>query len=312
MNSPAAHQPEQSSSDGSPSAADDYDRSTPMCCDDSSDVSSSLDEVRVQLDTWVQELKQETHTDPPSSAGPEIPDPFPAPPEQANEAHTEALKLLSHDELLDVAVDLYAERNALFRRLGNLPDLSQLQTLRDRHQQAVEDIELLQAAMAGHHAAEDESYTDDEGHLEEDEEVETDWEAQKTQWLTRLGDKGESSASMSAADKAILEKQTQIIRRLVDENAELQRQLDKKTEADELLDTNEVIRRERQRLTDLQQEWNTMLRQAELDLSRERAEIARTRQQLEERESTLKALQEQLNQSTEESSGKWRGFLGLN
>ena len=117
---------------------------------------------------------------------------------------------------------------------------------------------------------------------------------------------------MSEVDEARAKKQTELIRQLVDENAELQRQLDKKSEADKILDANEVILQERQRLTDLQQEWNTMLREAELDLSRERAEITRTKQQLEERARTLDVVQEKRDQCPEESAGKWRGFLGLN
>ena len=101
---------------------------------------SPLDEIRAQLDAWVHELEQETQADPPSSDGHEIPDPLPElTPEQATEAHIEFLKALSHDELLDAAVELHAERNTLFRRLGSLPDLSQLETMRARFQQAVDE-----------------------------------------------------------------------------------------------------------------------------------------------------------------------------
>ena len=89
---------------------------------------------------------------------------------------------------------------------------------------------------------------------DEEEEFETDWEAQKSQWLTRLQDDGQtSSAPATEADLARSEKQKQLVRQLKGENAELRRQLDEKTEADKLLDTDEVIGQERQRLIELQQ-----------------------------------------------------------
>lgn len=324
MNSPAAYQPEQPSSDESLLAADGYNPSTAMSCDASSDVSGPLDEICEQLDAWVRELEQEHLADPPPSAGHEIPDPLPAlTPEQAIEAYIEFLKALSHDELLDAAVELRAERDTLFRRLAILPDLSRLETMRGRFQKVVEEVESLHArnevleiALAAQPSADaecEEDYAGDEDDLEDDEEFETDWETQKSQWLTRLQDDGQtSSAPASELDKAKSEKQKQLVRQLKDENAELRRQLDEKTEADKLLDKDQVICQERQRLTELQQVWEKKLREAEVDVSRERAEITRNRKKLEERERTLKALQEDLDQGGNENSGKWRGILGLN
>lgn len=49
----------------------------------------------------------------------------------------------------------------------------------------------------------------------------------------------------------------------------------------QMLDADELISQERQKLKDIQREWEDKLRQAEIDLSMERAKLARERTQLE-------------------------------
>ena len=51
----------------------------------------------------------------------------------------------------------------------------------------------------------------------------------------------------------------------------------------EALDSDAIVREERQKLKDLQEQWHEKLRQAEIDLSLERAKLAREKAQLEEK-----------------------------
>jgi hypothetical protein len=59
----------------------------------------------------------------------------------------------------------------------------------------------------------------------------------------------------------------------------------------EILDSNELIQQERQRLCEIQQEWEAKLRQAEIDLSMERAKIARERIAIDKQKEELTHLQ---------------------
>jgi hypothetical protein len=90
----------------------------------------------------------------------------------------------------------------------------------------------------------------------------------------------------------------------------------------EVLDRDEVIQQERQRLTALQDEWQEKLRQAEVDISVHRARIARERAELDEKRRTLEADKADAvfqdggdSQSSGKSTGKparrWLSRLGL-
>lgn len=84
----------------------------------------------------------------------------------------------------------------------------------------------------------------------------------------------------------------------------------------QMLDGDELIQQERQKLREIQEEWESKLRQAEIDLSMERAKIARERIALDKQ-------MEELTQSTKEAvmpacTGKgkgkerrWLSILGL-
>ena len=60
-----------------------------------------------------------------------------------------------------------------------------------------------------------------------------------------------------------------------------------------ILDSDEIIRQQRERLSQLQTEWEEKMRQAEIDISMERAKLARERADLDE-ESSACTLEEQL------------------
>lgn len=88
----------------------------------------------------------------------------------------------------------------------------------------------------------------------------------------------------------------------------------------DILSKDEVVQTERERLHQLQQEWEDKLRKAEIDLSVQRAKIARERAEIEERQ---RLLEEQRSQHTEAADsgdgnklgkpprGRWLARLGL-
>jgi hypothetical protein len=86
-----------------------------------------------------------------------------------------------------------------------------------------------------------------------------------------------------------------------------------------VLDQDEIIQAERQRLAQLQTEWDTKFRQAEIDLSRERAKLARERADLDEKQRRLSEQQAQDHEENDDGSmkdkkpvrGRWLARLGL-
>jgi hypothetical protein len=87
----------------------------------------------------------------------------------------------------------------------------------------------------------------------------------------------------------------------------------------EMLDKDAIVQEERQNLKRMQDEWRAKLRQAEIDISMERATIARERAQLEERLRALEsraaaAATDKPNDTDKEGKpvrGRWLARLGL-
>ncbi|HEX5442201.1 MAG TPA: hypothetical protein VFW87_00170 [Pirellulales bacterium] len=88
----------------------------------------------------------------------------------------------------------------------------------------------------------------------------------------------------------------------------------------DILSKDEVVQSERERLHQLQQEWEEKLREAEIDLSVQRAKIARERAEIEERQRLLEEQRAQHNDAGDSSDGcktgrpqrgRWLARLGL-
>ena len=161
------------------------------------------------------------------------------------------------------------------------------------------------------------------------------WETQKQHLIAQLegfddncpqqaDDKLTVAGAISITDQIVTEKEKEI--------AELRKQLETQSGhseavvADdhtiaELLDHDQVILTEREKLRTIQEEWRDKLRQAEIDLSVERATIARERIRLDEQ---MEAFQKQqaenqqpdspLNRQTNDaqpSGRRWLAKLGL-
>ena len=76
-----------------------------------------------------------------------------------------------------------------------------------------------------------------------------------------------------------------------------------------MFDQDEIIREERENLKQLQQQWEEKLRKAEIDLSVERAKIARERAELEEqlREAQGGADGPREDEGGNKGGGRWLG-----
>jgi hypothetical protein len=159
------------------------------------------------------------------------------------------------------------------------------------------------------------------------------WEAEKQRILAALDDDYDEDDEEDEAARLEIEEVVRRTDRLVAEKdreiAELKRLLEEQSgrlgpmgagaaAVDEVLDKDEIVREEREKLRTLQREWEEMLRKAEIDISVERAKIARERSQLEER---IRQLEEKGAGPDEEpeasdrtgkpTRGRWLARLGL-
>jgi chromosome segregation ATPase len=163
-----------------------------------------------------------------------------------------------------------------------------------------------------------------------------DWEAQKSRMLaaleadddkddeTRRDERLRIEEAIRATDAALAEKNTEI--------EELQRLLAHQSDNlgsvavgaaafGEMLDKDAIVCQERERLKQLQSEWEDKLRQAEVELSVQRAQIARARVELDERQRTIDSdatsRADERDSQTSDAKGKkpprgrWLSRLGL-
>ena len=157
-----------------------------------------------------------------------------------------------------------------------------------------------------------------------------DWESQKRMMLAKLEadfdeddpeqaqDRLTVEGAIRMTDEAVAEKDRELeeLRRLLDDQSQnLSGVAVGASAIAEMLDTDELVKQEREKLEALQQEWREKLRKAEIDISVERAKIARERAQLEER---LQALEQRsISGDAKEpvaeapKRGKWLARLGL-
>jgi hypothetical protein len=160
-----------------------------------------------------------------------------------------------------------------------------------------------------------------------------DWEAQKKRLLAQLEGDFDASVPAQAEEKLKIQKaiettnqvvvaKDQEISRLKGMLAEQQSHVGQQATVGgervaEVLDNDQLIRHEREKLNRLQQEWQEKLRAAEVEMAVERAKIGRERSQL---EAQLRDLQEKaklLERSASSTPAKsstrrrWLSQLGL-
>jgi chromosome segregation ATPase len=170
------------------------------------------------------------------------------------------------------------------------------------------------------------------------------WEERKRLVLSQLEDEDQQDSegrgvSERMSMRQLIEKTDREMARKEREISELQQLLEQQADTinhanqevavgaaafAQIFDQDEIIRRERERLQSLQKEWEGKLREAEIDVSRERAKLSRERNELEEKQ---RDLQDQLRGVVREAEpndgepganksaqrgGRWFSKLGLN
>lgn len=126
-----------------------------------------------------------------------------------------------------------------------------------------------------------------------------DWESQKKRMLAALEaeERNERIAPDRADDRLTIEGTIQITDQMIADKdaeiAELKRLLEEQSQnvgnmavgaaaIGAMLESDDIVQQERERLTQLEAEMNDKLRQAEIDISRERAKLARDRVEIDE------------------------------
>jgi len=159
-----------------------------------------------------------------------------------------------------------------------------------------------------------------------------DWESQKRRMLASLEADGEVAAPERAAERLKIEDAIQATEQAVAEKdseiGELKKLLEEQSgnwgnvavgaaAIADVLDKDEIVRQEREGLQSLQTEWREKLRQAEVDISVERAKLARDRADLEEKLRVLEQHQPPADGKGAKSPpekpqrGRWLARLGL-
>jgi len=161
-----------------------------------------------------------------------------------------------------------------------------------------------------------------------------DWESQKKRMLASLESDFDASDGQQKKDKLTVDGAIRITDQVVAERdqeiAELKRLLDEQSGAvgdvavgaaaiANMLDKDEFIQQERENVKQLQVEWREKLKQAELEMSVERAKIARERNELEEKSRRLQDQIDSMPGSNADGSakkdkparGRWLSKLGL-
>lgn len=164
------------------------------------------------------------------------------------------------------------------------------------------------------------------------------WESQKQRLLAALDSSGDSQSDEEIGDRATIESTIQTTDRIVAakdrEIEQLRRKLqqlknstasaaesDREESVDEILNTDEIIQQEREKLLLLQEEMREKQRKSEIEISLERARLARERVALEEKIATFEEQAGQFDESdgddqVEEETGnksrsRWMARLGL-
>lgn len=159
-----------------------------------------------------------------------------------------------------------------------------------------------------------------------------DWESQKRRMLAMLDREGESPDEERSQERASIAGTIQITDGVIHEKDQQIAELTEKIESLEnqengtdssptdeatsaILDVNEVVRAERERIAELEADWEEKLRSAELELSVERAKIARAQAEITKQQQAIDAFKdiEASHKAAGKDDGKrkWFNKLGL-
>jgi chromosome segregation ATPase len=248
---------------------------------------------------------------------------------QSREATDELIELEAERDLLQEQLDEVQEELAQ-AGIGSV-DSNELDDLRERFETAVQEIRGLKTING------DLSDRLRAGPQQQDEGSVTgfDWEAQKRRLLMQLESDFEDEDGQQASDKLTVEGTIRITDQVIADKEHEIEQLKQVLENQssnigevavgaaaiaEFLDQDELISQERESLQRMQEEWRDKLRQAEIDISVERARLGRERMDLQSQLATIERHAEsEASLSDDEVSssdrkkpaGRWRKRLGL-
>jgi chromosome segregation ATPase len=237
---------------------------------------------------------------------------------------------------------LRAERDALAERLEAIsrqpnapPDAAASQELADlqrRFELAVEDVRELKTKNAQLETQLSAARKRAPGHAGQADGGNMDWESQKRRLLESLEDDGEAPDEERTEQRTSIANTIEITDAVVAEKdaliESLKEQLataagsaaataaqDHEAATSALLDGDEIIQQHRGRIAQLEQEMTSKLREAELELSVERARIGRQKVELEQLRVDLEAQKNALGSGGTSSPGapkrRWLSKLGL-
>ena len=262
---------------------------------------------------------------------------------QEDEVHryrTELLENGAPNATSSSLAELQQERDSLQSRLADAEeelrtlaaaggDSTRLNEMRERFETAVQEIRALKSENAELNAMLAGATRD----LDEESNAGFDWETQKQRLLDQLEAEFDPTDPVQAKGKLTVEGAIritdQVVARKDEEIAELKALLHDQsgrigeiavgaTAVAAMLDDDELVQAERDRLKLMQEEWREKLRQAEVDISIERAKLARERVILDDKFGSLEAGQakETNSKGSDEpgkkaSGGNWLARLGL-
>lgn len=234
-------------------------------------------------------------------------------------------------DILEQQSELRLERDELIGRLADAErqveqagaaDAEHFEELQRRFEVAVQEIRELKAkntnlqqeANRGDAATRSTTTTTPSGF---------DWEQQKRRLMEELDSDLDANDPQDRKSKISIESTIRITDQVIAEKdrqiADLKLRLEERavsataSAAPDLFDHDDQICEERERLSRLKDEWRSKLRQAEIDISVERAKLARERSEL---EAKLRSVAESgddhsSSKSNSKQSGRWLARLGL-
>jgi chromosome segregation ATPase len=209
-------------------------------------------------------------------------------------------------------------------------DPQRIQELQKRMDMAIEDVRSLKRKNAELEANLDKARRSGGGGADA-HEASGGWEAMKQKMLAQLesqdsglepGDRREIEATLRRTDELVAAKDREIsdLRELLEQQSNQVGELAVGAAAiAQIMDHDELIMQERERLQHAQEEWREKLKQAEIDISLERARLARERTELQEKQHTLDKQASQQGPAPSDpkagekpaTRGRWLTRLGL-
>jgi chromosome segregation ATPase len=274
---------------------------------------SAWDTQRKQLETQLKAAEQKA-----SQAGAaKGPDPA---------KEKELARLRDEHKLLEARL---AEAEAKAKQGGGGGGGAELEDLRRRFEMAVQDVRELKTKNAD--LADQLSKARAAGGSAPAAGGATDWETMKKRMMQQMEEGFDDSDEKQKADKLTIEGAMKITDEVVAEKdkeiQELRRALDSQAQSvgevavgaaaiAQMLDNDELVKQERETLHKLQESLREQLKKAEIDISLERAKLARERAELDEKLRTIEAERPAPGAAPEEkgkkgSGRKWLTRLGL-